>query len=122
MLGPTFVTEQSLFGFKSGPEYDTKSYFEVAEGDSWKRDVAGVFCPVGVGDEMFHHVDAERRVPRRQDAVQDEQLSQHVDDVAQLREQEQHHQVVPQSARTTCKFVLTVPRGCVLELNSFISF
>jgi len=63
------------------------SYFEVAESNSWKCDVVCIFGPVGVRDEMFHHVDAECGVASRQDAVQHEQLAQHVDDVAKLREQ-----------------------------------
>jgi len=73
---------------------------EVAESDSWKRDVA-VFGPVRVRDEMTEHVDAERRVARRQDSVQHEQLTEHVDDVAQLGEEEQHHQIVAQPVRTS---------------------
>ena len=69
---------------------------QVAQGDSWERDVA-VLGPVDVRDETTQQVDTERRVASRQDSAENEQLTDDVDDVAQLGEEEQHHQVVAKS-------------------------
>jgi len=74
------------------------THAQVAQRDARKRH-RHVVGPVGVRDDTTHQVHAERRVASGQDSVENEQLTEHVDDVAQLGEQEQRHQVAAQSTR-----------------------
>ena len=66
---------------------------EVAERHAWKGHVTLVLGPVLVRDQIAHHVVAERVVLGRQNDVEEEQLTDHVDDVEDLRDDEQYRQV-----------------------------
>jgi len=70
---------------------------EVAEGHPWKRHIT-LLGPVLVLDQTADDVDAEGVVLGRQDVVEEEQLTNHVDDVEKLRDDEQYRQVVAPSA------------------------
>jgi len=52
-----------------------------------------VLGPVLVRDQIAHHVVAERVVLGRQNDVEEEQLTDHVDDVEDLRDDEQYGEV-----------------------------
>jgi len=75
-------------------------YLEVAERDSWKRDVT-VLSPVSMMGQFAGQIDAERVVLGRQHDVQQEQLTDRVADVEDLRDEEQNQQIVAKSTSHT---------------------
>jgi len=78
------------------------AHLEVAQRHSWKRHVA-LLRPVLVRQKVTYHLKAERLVLGRQDDVEQEQLADHVADVEDFRDQEQHHQIVADSVTSTAE-------------------
>jgi len=72
---------------------------EVAERDAWKRDIT-LLGPVAALNQVPDHVEAERLVLGGQDEVQQEQLTNHVADVEDLRDEKQQNQIVVHSVYT----------------------
>jgi len=81
------------------------SDLEVAQSHAWKRHIT-LLRPVLVLDETADHVVAECVVLGCEHNVEEEQLTDHVDDVEHLRDDEQRSQIAapPATRRLHCSY------------------
>ena len=88
--------QYALHGVRMNVDHVLTANLEVAEGHSWKHHIT-LLGPVPVCQQVAHHFEAEGLILGGKDAIQQEQLSNHVADVEHLGDEEQHHQIVADS-------------------------
>ena len=96
--------QYTLNGVRVDVDHVLTAHFEVAQRHSWKRHIT-LLGPVLVRQQVAHNLEAERLVLGRQDEVEQEQLTDHVSDVEDFRDEEQHHQIVADSVTNIANFL-----------------
>jgi len=79
--------QDTLYGVRMYVDHVLASHFEVAQRHAWKRHVT-LIRPVLVRGQIAHHVEAERVILGSEDDVEKKQLTDHVDDVEDFRDNE----------------------------------